>query len=285
MFKSFQYGGQAVIEGVMMRGPKSLAVAVRKPSGDIVVDNRQLHSWTDRFKFLKLPFLRGVVALFESMVWGVQILTYSASLAEDEEEESLSDQEIFFTVVLAIGLAVLLFVVLPTTAAHYLKSYLPSVWQNIFEGILRIAIFVCYVVGIGRMKDIQRVFQYHGAEHKVINAYEAGENLTVEAVQKYTTRHPRCGTSFMLFVLVLTVFLYSFLNTPDILSRIVSRILLLPLIAGIAYEIIKWSGNHAGNPLVKILIAPGLWLQSLTTSEPDDSQVEVAIAALESVLE
>ncbi|MGI6331577.1 MAG: DUF1385 domain-containing protein [Zhaonellaceae bacterium] len=286
MSKSFQYGGQAVIEGVMMRGPKDMAVAVRKASGDIVVSNQRLKPLAEKYKFLKLPLLRGVVALFESLVLGIKILTYSANLvAEEEEEEVLTGKEIFFTVVLAIGLAVLMFIVIPTTLAHFLKAYAPSYLQNIIEGLLRMAIFVGYVAGIGRMKDIQRVFQYHGAEHKVINAYEAGENLTVDAVRKHTTRHPRCGTSFMLFVLVLTVFLYSFLHTPDILSRLVSRILLLPLVAGIAYELIKWSGKHAANPIVKLLIAPGLWMQSLTTREPDDSQIEVAICALESVLE
>lgn len=286
MSKSFQYGGQAVIEGVMMRGPKNLAVAVRKSSGDIVVDSRQVNSVSDKYKFLKLPLLRGVVALFESLVLGIKILTYSANLAEEVDgEEALTSKEIFLTVVLAIGLAVLMFIILPTTVTHYLKPYIPSFWQNIFEGLLRMAIFIGYVVSIGRMKDIQRVFQYHGAEHKVINAFEAGENLTVDAVKKYTTRHPRCGTSFMLFVLVLTIFLYSFLHTPDILSRVVSRILLLPLVAGIAYEIIKWSGKHACNPVVKFFIAPGLWMQSLTTKEPDDSQIEVAICALERVLE
>jgi uncharacterized protein YqhQ len=286
MSKTFQYGGQAVIEGVMMRGPKELAVAVRKADGEIVVNTQRVSSLADKYKFLKLPLLRGVMALIESMVMGIKTLTYSANLvASEEEEEVLGSKEIFLTVALALGLSVLLFIVLPTTVAHFLKTFAPPFWQNILEGLLRIAIFVGYVVSIGHMKDIQRVFQYHGAEHKVINALEAGESLTVEAVKKQTTRHPRCGTSFMLFVLVLTVFLYSFLRTPDILSRVTTRILLLPVVAGIAYEIIKWSGKHVSNPVVRFFIAPGLWMQRLTTKEPDDSQIEVAIRALEGVLD
>ena len=270
-----------------MRGPRNLAVAVRKTSGDIVVDTQPINSPTKKYKFLKWPLFRGVLALFEAMVLGIKILTFSANMAMDDEEEgeTLTTKEIFFTIVLALGLAILLFVIIPTTAAYFLQAYLAPFWQNIAEGFLRLLIFVAYVGSIGHMKDIQRVFQYHGAEHKVINAYEAGENLTVESVKKYTTQHPRCGTSFMLFVLVLTIFLYSFLNTPGIWSRMASRILLLPVVAGLAYEFIKWSGKHACKWWVKILIAPGLWVQALTTREPDESQIEVAICALEGVLE
>ncbi|WP_227762577.1 DUF1385 domain-containing protein [Zhaonella formicivorans] len=284
MPEPFQYGGQAVIEGVMMRGPKEMAVAVRKQAGDIVIDTKPINSLAQKYPFLKWPLLRGVLALFEAMVIGVKVLTYSANMAFDEEEETLSGREIAFTVFLAVGLAVLLFVIIPAAAAFFLKAYVNTFWQNILEGVLRIAIFLGYVLAIGRMSDVQRVFQYHGAEHKVIHAYEAGEKLTVDNARKYTTLHPRCGTSFMLFVLVLTIFLFSFLHTPDILSRIASRLLLLPVVAGLGYEFIKWSGKYACRSWVKAIIAPGLWLQKLTTREPDDSQLEVAICALEAVL-
>lgn len=287
MPENFQYGGQAVIEGVMMRGPRDLAVAVRKSSGDIVTDIQGLTSLSQKYPFLKWPLLRGVLALFEAMVIGIKVLTYSANMAADEgeEEEILTGKEIAVTVILAIGLAVLLFIVIPTAAAFFLQAYVDFFWQNLIEGMLRIAIFLAYVISIGMMSDIRRVFQYHGAEHKVIHAYEAGERLTVDNVRKYTTLHPRCGTSFLLFVLVLTIFLFSFLHTPDIWSRIGSRILLLPVVAGISYEFIKWSGKYYRRNWVRFLIAPGLWLQKLTTREPDDSQVEVAICALEAVLE
>jgi uncharacterized protein YqhQ len=284
MPEPFQYGGQAVIEGVMMRGPKEMAVAVRKQAGDIVIDTKPINSLAQKYPFLKWPLLRGVLALFEAMVIGVKVLTYSANMAFDEEEETLSGREIAFTVFLAVGLAVLLFVIIPAAAAFFLKAYVNTFWQNILEGVLRIAIFLGYVLAIGRMSDVQRVFQYHGAEHKVIHAYEAGEKLTVDNARKYTTLHPRCGTSFMLVVLVLTIFLFSFLHTPDILSRIASRLLLLPVVAGLGYEFIKWSGKYACRSWVKAIIAPGLWLQKLTTREPDDSQLEVAICALEAVL-
>ena len=283
---SFQYGGQAVIEGVMMRGPRDCAVAVRGPSGDIVIDHRQLNPFQEKYPIFKKPIFRGVWALFDSMVLGIKTLTYSANVAMDEEEEELSLWEIVLTIGLAFGLAVLLFVVAPTVAAHFMSGYMGPVGQNIAEGILRILIFLGYVVGISVLKDIQRVFQYHGAEHKVIHAYEAGEELSdVKSIQGYSTLHPRCGTAFLLIVMVLTVFFFSFLNTPGLLARIVSRVLLLPLIAGVSYELLKFTAKHDDSPIVKVLIAPGLWLQKLTTREPDDGMIEVAVKALDAVLE
>ncbi|MBZ4688105.1 MAG: hypothetical protein PWQ96_1178 [Clostridia bacterium] len=279
----FQYGGQAVIEGVMMRGPKELAVAVRKQAGNIVIDRRPIKSLAEKLPFFKLPFLRGVLALIEALVIGIQALTYSASQAADEEEEELTAKEIFLTITVAFGLAILLFVVIPTGAAHFLEWMTPF-WQNIVEGTLRIAIFLGYIVAISRMKDIQRVFQYHGAEHKVIHTYEAGEELTVENSRKYSTLHPRCGTAFLFMVLILTIILFSFLNTPYLWWRILSRVLLMPIIAGIAYELIKISGKYSQKTAISILIKPGLWLQKLTTREPDDKQLEVAIEALRAVL-
>jgi uncharacterized protein YqhQ len=284
MSTRFQYGGQAVIEGVMMRGPDSRAVAVRRPDQTIVVDEKPVGSITRRAPFLKWPLLRGVVALVEALVLGIEALTYSANQATGEEEE-LTAKEIVVTVGLALGLAVLLFAVLPTFAAHLLNKIAPgSLIQNLIEGVFRIAIFLAYVMAIGRLEDIRRVFQYHGAEHKVINAYEAGEELAVERVQRYSTLHPRCGTSFLLIVMVISILLFSLLGKQVLWWRILSRVLLLPAVAGISYELVKLSGKYATVPWCRILITPGLWLQKLTTSPPDDGQVEVAISALGAVL-
>lgn len=282
---SYNYGGQAVIEGVMMRGPRDVAVAVRGPAGDIIVDQRHLNSFQEKYPIFKKPIFRGVWALFDSMILGIKTLTYSANVAMDEEEEELSLLEIIITIGMAVGLAVLLFVVAPTVAAHFLSPYMGPVGQNIAEGIIRILVFLGYVMGISLLKDIQRVFQYHGAEHKVIHAYEAGEELSdTGSIQRYSTLHPRCGTAFLLIVMVLTVFFFSFLSTPGLLARIVSRVLLLPLVAGAAYEILKVTAKYDHNAFVKALIAPGLWLQKLTTREPDDGMIEVAVKALNAVL-
>lgn len=280
---SFQYGGQAVIEGVMMRGPDSRAVAVRKPDQTIVVDEKNIGSISRRVRFLKWPVIRGVVMLIESLVMGIEALTYSAGQATGEEEE-LTPGQIFITIAVALGLAVLLFAVLPTALAHMLNKIAPgSLVQNLIEGFFRIAIFLAYVVAISRMPDIQRVFQYHGAEHKVINAYEAGDLLQPDRVQRYSTLHPRCGTSFLLIVMIISILIFSMLGEQVLWWRILSRILLLPVVAGISYEALKLSGKYAAMPLCRFLIAPGLWLQKLTTSQPDDGQVEVAIAAFGAV--
>ncbi len=285
MSSPFQYGGQAVIEGVMMRGPESRAIAVRRPDRTVIVDEKPVSSITSRVPVLKWPLVRGVVVLVESLVLGIEALTFSANQAVGEEEEELTTKEIVFTVGIALGLAVLLFAVLPTAAAHMLIEVAPgSLIQNLIEGILRIAIFLGYVVAIGRMADIKRVFQYHGAEHKVINAYEAGEQLMVERVQRYSTLHPRCGTSFLLIVMVISILLFSLLGKQVLWWRILSRVLLLPAVAGVSYELVKLSGKYANVPWCRVLIAPGLWLQKLTTGQPDDEQVEVAISAFGAVL-
>lgn len=284
MGQPFQYGGQAVIEGVMMRGPKEMAVAVRKPAGDIVLETKPINSWAQKYPFLKWPLIRGVWNLFEALVLGIQVLTQSANLAMDEEEEALTAKEIALTIFLSVGLAILLFIVIPTVGAYLTRTFFSPFWQNLAEGLLRITIFLGYVIAISSMNDIKRVFQYHGAEHKVIHTYESGEELTVENAKKYTTLHPRCGTSFIIIVLVLTIFIYSVLHVPNIWYRLLSRIVLLPLIAGISYELLKWTSRHTSHGLIKILIAPGLWVQKLTTREPDDSQLEVAITALQAVL-
>jgi uncharacterized protein YqhQ len=276
-------GGQAVIEGVMMRGPKLVSTAVREPSGQISVKVDLVSSLSDRYPILKKPMLRGVVALGESLVLGLKSLSYSAQKAGDEDEQ-LSDKELVMTILFSLGLAILLFVIIPTAAAKYIDaSFTNPILLNLLEGGLRLGIFLVYIYGISRMKDIQRVFKYHGAEHKTIHAYEAGVELTVENVQKYSTLHPRCGTAFLLIVMVVSIIMFAFLGWPDLWLRILSRVILLPVVAGISYEIIRFSGKSQ-NPLVHIAILPGLWLQKITTSQPDDDMVEVAIQALEAVL-
>jgi len=280
----YQYGGQAVIEGVMMRGPDTRAVAVRLPDQSILVDEKPVGSITRRVPILKWPFLRGVVVLIESLALGMEALTFSANQATGEED-AFSTKELVLTLGLALGLAVLLFAVLPTAGAHLLLRFVPgSLAQNLIEGAFRVAVFIAYIVIIARLEDIKRVFEYHGAEHKVINAYEAGEEITVSNVQRYSTLHPRCGTSFLLIVMVVSVLIFSLLGEQALWWRILSRILLLPLVAGISYELVKLSGKHYSKMICRILVAPGLWLQKLTTRPPDDGQVEVAIRAFQPVL-
>ena len=276
-------GGQAVIEGVMMRGPRLVSTAVREPSGQISVKVDPVSSISDRYPILKKPMLRGVIALGESLVLGLKSLSYSAQKAGDEDEQ-LSDKELVMTILFSLGLAILLFVIIPTAAAKYIDaSFTNPILLNLLEGGLRLGIFLVYIYGISRMKDIQRVFKYHGAEHKTIHAYEAGVELTVENVQKYSTLHPRCGTAFLLIVMVVSIVMFAFLGWPDLWLRILSRVILLPVVAGISYEIIRFAGKSQ-NSLVHIAILPGLWLQKITTSQPDDDMVEVAIQALEAVL-
>lgn len=284
MSKKFHYGGQAVIEGVMMRGKNGVAVAVRRPSGEVVVDEQRVTSWLERYPLLKKPFIRGFFALIEALILGVKALSFSANQAAESEEEELSGKEIAITIAVAFALAIGLFVVLPTWFAYALGSGQNEVWKNVLEGVMRIVVFLLYIVGISRMKDIQRVFQYHGAEHKVITTYERGEELCVENAAKYSTLHPRCGTSFLLIVMVMTIVVFSVLAFDQLLWRILSRVVLMPLVAGIAYEFIKLTGKHHDNAWARIISAPGLWLQKLTTRQPDDQQVEVAIQALEAVL-
>lgn len=275
-------GGQAVIEGVMMRGPEYIATAVREPSGEILVKKEPLRSINERYPFLKKPMVRGVVALVESLVYGLKALSFSAQAAGEEGEE-LTAKEIAMTMVFAFGLAVVLFVIIPTYAAKFIHSSVTDPrLLNFFEGLLRMAIFFAYVGGISLLKDIQRVFEYHGAEHKTIHAYEAGEPLTVENVRKFSTLHPRCGTNFLLIVMLVSIFVFAFLGWPDLWLRIASRIALLPLIAGIGYEIIRFAGRSE-KAWVAWAITPGLWMQKLTTREPSDDQIEVAIRALEAV--
>lgn len=276
-------GGQAVIEGVMMRGFGKVSTAVREPNGNIAVEVKSVHSIADRYPILKKPFLRGSVNLFESLVLGMKSLSYSAQMA-GEEDEQLSDREMAVTVAISLILASVLFIAIPTGAAKIFHSLTDDpFFLNLMEGAFRLLIFLAYLFAISRMKDIRRVFQYHGAEHKTIYCYEAGLPLTVENVQKFPRLHPRCGTAFLLIVMLVSIFVFAFLGWPDLWLRIASRIILLPVVAGIAYEIIRLSARSE-NALVKAAIAPGLWLQYLTTRPPDDEMVEVAIASLNAVL-
>lgn len=284
--REITYGGQAVIEGVMMRGPASWAVAVRLPDRSVAIERRPVETVTRRFPFLKWPFLRGTVVLIESMVIGLQALSYSAAQATGEEERPLTPWEIGGTMVIALALAVTLFVLLPVGVAHLALPYIKgTVGTNILEGVVRVLVFLAYVYLIGLMPDIRRVFAYHGAEHKTINALEAGAPLEVAAVQRFSTRHPRCGTSFLLIVLVVSIVVFSFLATEPLWWRFVSRLLMLPVVAGISYEFVKAGACRMQSPLWRALIAPGLCLQALTTREPDDGMVEVAIASLHAVMD
>ncbi|MGE4283257.1 MAG: DUF1385 domain-containing protein [Clostridia bacterium] len=291
-------GGQAVIEGVMMRGPKDIAIAVRTPEGSITVDKKPVQSIAMKYKFLKAPILRGVISFFESMITGVKSLMFSAEFYELEEEQpskfdkwlekvfgdKLQDALIYFSVAFAVLFGVGLFILLPTIVIGFVRQLTENhIVANIAEGALRILIFLVYIILISRMKDIQRVFQYHGAEHKTIHCYEANEELTVDNVRKYTTLHPRCGTSFLFIVMIVSIIMFSFISWDNIIIRLVFRLLLLPLVAGISYEIIKYAGRTQ-NAVTCAISKPGMMMQKLTTREPDDSQIEVAIEALKNVL-
>ena len=288
MGRPVQYGGQAVIEGVMMRGPRESAIAVRLPDGKIEVTHLKLNSWAAK-PILKLPLIRGFVALVDSLIVGTRALTFSANRSmgdEEGEQEELGFWELALTLGIAFGLGLLVFVGLPTGMAHLLRGKVTGVlWQNLLEGAIRLVVFFLYILIISRLKDIQRVFQYHGAEHKAIFTYEAGIELTVENARPFPRLHPRCGTSFLLIVVVVSILVFAFVGLHPLWWRFVSRMLLMPFVAGIAYEILKFSSRHLESPWLRWLIVPGLLLQKLTTREPDDAQLEVALAALKGVLD
>ena len=282
-------GGQAVLEGVMMRSPGNWAVAVRTPAGSIAQVTRSIDSAMARHRIFRLPVIRGVMALGESLAIGFRALAISANYAAQEEgadpaeaEKELSRGALIFAFAIAIGFAVALFKVTPglITETLPIKS---GGWFVIVEGLIRVTIFVAYLSLISLLPDLRRVFQYHGAEHKAINAYEAGEELEPEAVQRYSLIHPRCGTAFLLWVMVIAVFVFAFFGRPAWYWLIVERIALLPFIAGLAYELIRFAGKHQ-NRVVMTILAPGLWLQRLTTREPSLEQLEVSIRALREVL-
>lgn len=285
MSEKISYGGMAVIEGVMMRGPAETALAVRKPDGSIEIDKEANSSLGKRYPILKWPFIRGSYALIESMVVGIRMLNKSANMSMAEEEEELSVTEILVTGLVAFVMAILLFVALPTAVVHFTKQYIGGIWgQNLVEGIIRIAFFFAYVYAISKMKEIERVFMYHGAEHKSIWALEAGEDLTIANARRHSTRHPRCGTSFLLVVMVVSILVFALLGDGTLFYRVWSRIAVFPIVAGLGYEFIRFSGKCYQQGWARYLIAPGLWLQQLTTREPDDEQLEVALAALREVL-
>ncbi len=292
MAKNINVGGQAVIEGVMMRGSNGIATAVRTAQGEIVVEKKGYTSYTKKNKFLGLPIIRGFISLIESLVIGVQTLNYSASFFEEEGEPSRMDKwlekifkeksnDVIMGISLAISLiiSVGLFFILPTLVANlFSKMGVSTMGMNIVEGIIRVSIFLLYVYLIGKMEDIKRVYQYHGAEHKTIFCYENNIELTPENAAKFGRLHPRCGTNFLFLVMIVSIIMFSLTGWNSIGERIIYRIILLPLISGVSYEIIKWMGKNTGT--LAILSYPGLKLQNLTTREPDLSQIEVAIKAL-----
>jgi uncharacterized protein YqhQ len=276
----FFYGGQAVIEGVMMRGPTRMAVAVRRPDGEIAIHQQEITSITQRYPLLKLPVLRGMVAMVETLGIGLSALMYSANQAMPDEEQ-LSKRELTVTTVIGFALAIGIFVVVPTLITNWVKGWHPgAAIVNVVEGALRLGMFIGYLVVISFMKDIQRVYQYHGAEHKVINTYEAGDPLTVEYVRRHSREHKRCGTSFLLYVVVISILLFSAITIQSVWLRVLVRLAMMPLVAGVSYEFLRLMGRY-DNWLTALLSRPGMWLQGLTTREPDDSQLEVAIAAFE----
>lgn len=278
------YGGQAVIEGVMLRGPEGFAVAVRKPDGEIGIVTERL-SAISRKGCLSLPIVRGAAVFVETLTLGVRTLMLSADLA-GEESEKLTPGQMSMTVVGAMAFAIGLFIVLPTLLMSITRQSLgaPVFVMNVAEGLLRALVFIAYVWIISRVEDVRRVLEYHGAEHKTINAFDAGEELTVECVRKHSRLHPRCGTSFLLFVVLVGSILFSLFGWPNIVQRVVTRLLLLPVVAGISYELIRLSGSSQ-SVVANWLKQPGMLFQRMTTREPDDNQIEVALAALRAVSE
>ena len=288
--KCANVGGQAVIEGVMMRNGSVLATAVRKSNGEIVY--KKTFFSDKRTKFTKIPFVRGAVVLFDSLVMGIKELTFSANQSEENEEEQLSNSEAVFTTVISLALGIGLFMVLPSVVSSFIFKT-NRIHANLLEALLRLTFFLIYIWGISFSKDVKRVFQYHGAEHKTIFTYENGEELTADNAKKYTTLHPRCGTSFLLIVMLTAIIVFSLMDfilpVPKTLLgriglKIVLRIGLMPLIAGISYELQRYSSNHLDKWWVKLLASPGLALQKITTKEPDKSQLEVAVVAMKAAL-
>jgi uncharacterized protein YqhQ len=283
-------GGQAVLEGVMMRGPRNWAVAVRKPDGEIAHVSSRVSSLMARHRLLRLPLVRGVIALGESLAIGFRALSVSASYAAAEEAEGEAEPAeigrwaLFFAFLVAIGFALMIFKVGPALLTDLLPISNGG-WFVLVEGLIRVSVFVLYLVVLSFIPSLRRVFEYHAAEHKAINAYEAGDELTPENAQRHSLIHPRCGTAFLLWVMVVSVFVYALLGRPVWYWLIISRIVLLPVIAGIAYELIRFAGNHTSNRMLMKVLAPGLWLQRLTTRQPSLDQLEVSIRALREVLD
>lgn len=292
-------GGQAVLEGVMMKNRDKYAVAVRKPNGEIEVEVEEYKGICGDRKFAKLPFIRGVFAFIDSLVLGMKVTTYSASFYEEEDEKPSKTEEklekmlgskaddimMTFTVILSVIIAVALFMLLPLFLSDLLGKYIRNASVNaMIEGLIRILIFIGYITGISLMKDIKRLYMYHGAEHKCINCIEKGRPLTVKDVKRSSRLHKRCGTSFLLFVVLVSVVVFFFIRVDNMALKLILRIALVPVIAGISYEIIRLAGR-SDNIIVRIISAPGLWMQKLTTKEPDEDMIEVAIASVEAVFD
>ena len=283
--KQINIGGQAVIEGVVMRGKKTCFMAVRKPDSTIEIVEQKV-SGDDKNKFLKLPVVRGVVSFIESLAVGIKTIMQSAEISGMESEDDKIPEAMFVvTAVVAVAFSIVLFMLLPVWLGSLLNKFLRAgtMLLSVIEGVTRIALFLFYVFLISRMKDIKRVFEYHGAEHKTINCYEAGGELTPETVRGYSRLHKRCGTSFLLIVMIISMLVFMFLRTETVWLRVVSRVLLIPVIAGLSYEVIKWAGRN-DSAFVRAISFPGMALQKFTTREPDDSQIEIAIAAASEVL-
>lgn len=291
-----------MIEGVMMRAPKSMAIAVRRPSGEILVKEDRWRSLSERWSFLKWPFVRGGLAVVEALINGMQALTFSANQALEEEEESLGQWALFFTIVLAIGAGIFLFVVLPHVISGLfgrlfgVRLGVENFLFHVIDGVVKVMIFLGYVWFVSLFKEIRRIFEYHGAEHKSVYTYEAGEALTVENAKRFSTLHPRCGTAFILVVLLISIFFFAIVfpllptldGVPGIVNQLVAilmKVVLLFPIAGLAYEMIRFSSRNMERSLVRLAILPGMWMQKLTTREPSDEQIEVALAALNSALQ
>lgn len=275
------YGGQAVIEGVMMRGARSVAIAMRAPDQQIVLHTEELGP-VYQSKIAKIPFLRGLVVLWDALALGMRALTISAN-AQGEEDEKIEGPVLYITMAISLSFAIGLFFLAPATAGHYVADWIniSSNWvTNLIEGIIRILILIGYIVLISRMDEIKRVFGYHGAEHKTINAFEAGAELTPEEVAKYSLEHPRCGTAFLLTVMIFSVVIFTLIGPIDsILLKLLTRVILVPVLASISYEYIRWTAKHLDSPFVRAIIKPNLALQRLTTNEPDLKMLEVAIAS------
>jgi uncharacterized protein YqhQ len=279
------YGGQAVMEGVMMRGADHWAVAVREPAGTIYVESHEIDSVANRHPVLKKPFLRGMIVLGQSLAIGVKALMVAANRSL-EEEEQLSSRQLGLSLTVAMVIFIAVFILGPTTLFTWVERKLDAngVVVNVGEGVFRVAIFVVYLWLIGLAKDIRRVFQYHGAEHKTIAAYEHGEDLTQEKIDRYPKEHVRCGTNFLIIVMIITIFVFALFGTPGIWWRIGSRLIAIPVIAGLAYEALRLGARFPNAALMRALMAPGIWLQKITTREPEGGQIEVAVASFEEVI-
>jgi uncharacterized protein YqhQ len=273
------YGGQAVIEGVMMRGRQAFAIAMRAPNREIVIHTESL-SGIYKSKWFKIPFLRGMVVLWDALGLGMRALTISANIQTDENEK-LEGPALYLTLALSLTLGIGFFFLLPAVVGQLVEKILGvnAWWGNLSEGVMRLLLLVGYIWGIGFIPDIRRVFAYHGAEHKTINAYEAGSELTPENVSRFSLQHPRCGTAFLLTLVLLSVLVFSMLGPMPLFWRLLSRVLLIPVLAGIAYEYTRWTASHIDSPAVSMLIKPNLALQNLTTREPSLDMLEVSIAA------